>query len=800
MSTALIIHGHFYQPPRENPWTNEVEREAGAEPHHDWNERIYHECYRPNAHARIFDDHGRITRIVNNYANLSYNFGPTLMSWLQRQHPLTYARILEADRDSAKKHGGHGNAIAQAYNHAILPLLNDRDRVTQVRWGITDFRWRFGRYPEAMWAPETAVDDRTLETFIDEGIKFIILAPNQAKRSRRLGEDVWHEAHGHIDPGIAYRWFSRTGSKKHLDIFFYDGPLSRGIAFNGSLSSSKSFIEAFARARGGEGRVISAATDGESYGHHFKFGDRCIAHALELEAQRQGFWVTNFAAFLEKNPPQFEVEISHGSDALGSSWSCAHGVGRWYTDCGCHTGGGEGWNQKWRGPVRRALDLVRNAAISVFENLGAPLFTDPWAARNAYVEVLLDPTSREPFLNRFAARKLDDAAKSRALTLLEMQRNALLMYTSCGWFFSDISGIETVQILKYAARAMDRMEEVGVPPPKEEMLAVLAEATSNKPDHGNGADVFRKQVESTRVGPRRVAAHLTIAGLVDGSDERGTIAGYTYQRRQFQAKRDGRIKLATGVVALTDQATLRLHELAVSAMHFGGVDFYCLVKRAPGPDAVNASVRKLWGVFPTASLPSMLRVAQEEFGPDEFGLEHVLPGGRELVSRIVFGDLVVQFSEQYARLYEENRRTLEMLQSAGFELPKELRAAAEFTLGRRFEEEIASQHRSQDPASYRRALEIAHEVAGHGYQIDRTVSSQIFRDMLDSRVLAASTRLRADDVESAIQLVQLVKKLGMEMTFDSAQEAVFESIAKPIDPRAREVLAPLAAVLGVTLP
>jgi hypothetical protein len=799
LSTALVIHGHFYQPPRENPWTGEVDRELGAEPYHDWNERIYHECYRPNAYARIFDDHGRVSRIINNYSYLSYNFGPTLMSWMQRQHPLTYARILEADRDSAKKHGGHGNAIAQAYNHAILPLLNERDRLTQVRWGKIDFRWRFGRHAEAMWAPETAVDDRTLQTLIDEEMKFLILAPGQAKRWRRIGEDVWHDVHGNLDTGVPYRWFSRDGSRRHLDIFFYDGHLSRGIAFSGLLSSSRTMIETFGRARGGDGRIVHAATDGESYGHHFKFGDRCLAHALEFEAPRHGFWVTNYGAFLEKHPPQYEVEISHGADGLGSSWSCSHGIGRWYTDCGCHTGGGEGWNQKWRAPVRRALDLVRNAAVSAFESLGGELFADVWAARNAYVEVLLDPASRDQFLDRFARRKLDDAARVRALTLLEMQKNALLMYTSCGWFFSDVSGIETVQIMKYAGRVLDRMEELGVAAPRDAMLDAFAEARSNKPEAGTGADIYRKQVEGVRVGPRRVAAHLTIASLVDGADERGTIAGYNFQRRSFQRKHDGRIKLATGVVALTDHATTSVTELAVAAMHFGGVDFYCLVKGSPGPEALSASVKRLWGAFPAASLPSMLRTAQEEFGPEEYGLEHVLPGGRELVSRIVFGDLVVQFSEQYARLYEENRRTLEMLQAAGFELPKELRAAAEFTLGRRFEEEIASQHQSQDPAAYRRALEIAHEVASHGYQIDRTVSGQIFADMLDSRVLAATTRLRPDDVEAAIQLVQLVRKLGVDVKMDSAQEAVFEALARPADKRAREMLAPLAVVLGVAL-
>ncbi len=796
MSTALVIHGHFYQPPRENPWINEVEREPGAEPFHDWNERIYHECYRPNAYARIFDDHGRVTNIVNNYEHLSFNFGPTLLSWMQRHHALTYQRIIEADRNSAKKRGGHGNAIAQAYNHAILPLMNARDQLTQVRWGAADFKHRFGRTAESMWCPETAVDDKTLEVLIDEGMKFLILAPNQAKRFRRVGEEHWTDA-AQLDPAVAYRWFSKSGSKRHLDIFFYDGPRSRAIAFEGGLSSSRALIAAFTRAKGGDGRVISAATDGESYGHHFKFGDRCLAHAMEVEAPRQGFWVTNYGEYLERHPPVHEVEISHGSDNLGSAWSCAHGVGRWYTDCGCSTGALDGWNQKWRTPLRAALDIVRDRASEHFEALGSEVFTDPWEARNAYIDVVLDPTHREVFLERFAKKKLDPASRTRALTLLEAQRNALLMYTSCGWFFSDVSGIETVQVLKYADRVLDRLEQLGVEAPKNAMLEVLAEAKSNKSEHGSGADIYRKQVETSRVVTRRVAAHLTIASLVDGADDRGTIAGYDFERSAQQVRRDGRIKLATGVVSLTDQATERVEELAVCAMHFGGVDFYCLVRVAPAADKLSASVKRVWGAFPSASLPTMLRVAQEEFGPQEYGLEQVLPGGRELVSRIVFGDLVALFSEQYARLYEENRRTLEMLHSAGFELPNELRAAAEFTLGRRFEEEIASQHQSQEPAAYQRALEIAHEVAERGYHIDRKVSSQIFSDMLDSRVLAATTRLQSEDVDAARSLVELVRKLGVQLRLDAAQEAVYEALKQSKDPHAKEALAPLASALGL---
>ncbi|MGH7248485.1 MAG: DUF3536 domain-containing protein, partial [Pseudomonadota bacterium] len=349
--TSIIIHGHFYQPPRENPWTGALDREDGANPYHDWNERIHAECYRANAFARIFDGHGNIERIVNNYTNISFNFGPTLLTWLAATHPDTYERILEADRESARRHRGHGNAIAQGYNHAILPLCNERDRRTQVRWGIADFRYRFGRSPEALWMPETACNDATLATLIEAGMSYAILSPQQALRVRAIGnhDGEWHEvSNGSIDPRVPYRYFHRDGSGRSIALFFYDDPMARAIAFEGALASSQSLMGRLAKARGENGTFVNVATDGESYGHHFHFGDRCLAYALEVEAASHDLRVTNYAEFLEDHPPRDEVEIKTGPDGEGTAWSCAHGVGRWYRDCGCSTGGQEGWNQAWR--------------------------------------------------------------------------------------------------------------------------------------------------------------------------------------------------------------------------------------------------------------------------------------------------------------------------------------------------------------------------------------------------------------------------------------------------------------------
>jgi alpha-amylase/alpha-mannosidase (GH57 family) len=479
--TALIIHGHFYQPPRENPWTGEVEAEPSAAPFHDWNERVHAESYAPNA-------------AVDNYARISFNFGPTLLSWLEQHHPDTYQHILAADRESAARRNGHGNAIAQAYGHAILPLCNERDRLTQVVWGVADFRFRFGREPEALWLPETAANDATLALLIEQGLRYVILAPEQAKRVR-VGSEWLDVSGGKVDTTRAYRFEHLDGSGRSITVFFYDGSLARVIAFEKALTSSRGLVELFLRAAK-RGDLVNVATDGETYGHHFKFGDLGLAHALGVEARQAGFWITNYGEYLDRHPAQAVVEIENGPAGEGSSWSCMHGVGRWARDCGCHTGGETGWNQAWRDPLRVALNFLRDDAALKFERSAGELLSDPWAARNDYISVLLEPEAREEFLVNHARRALSDAERERVFQLLEMQRSALLMFTSCGWFFSDLAGIETVQVLRYAARVIDLQEQLGFDVPRKEFLELLANASSNDPDKGNGAEIFSRIVES----------------------------------------------------------------------------------------------------------------------------------------------------------------------------------------------------------------------------------------------------------------------------------------------------------------
>ena len=496
---SLIIHGHFYQPPRENPWTGKVDQEPDAAPFHDWNERIHAECYGPNTAVRLQTENGS-EQIVNNYGRLSFDFGPTLLSWLERQHPETYTSIIAADAESVAHCKGHGNSIAQGYNHAILPLCNERDRLTQIRWGQADFRYRFGREPEAMWLPETAANDEVLDSLIDHGLRYVILAPQQAARIRDSGQPSagWQDIPtSGIDTTLPYRRYHGDGSGKSLAVFFFDQDIARAIAFEHALSSSATLAERIAL-RSGPNGMVNVATDGESYGHHHKFGDIGLAHLLQTAVPALGFRVTNYGEYLDEHPPSVEVEIDNGPTGQGTSWSCIHGIARWTSDCGCHTGGEENWNQAWRKPLREALDYLRDEAAAAFESTRGELFIDPWAARDESIKLVFDQfASREVFLLQYAPQQLNREQERRALAFLEMQRNALLMYTSCGWFFNDIGGIEPVQILKYACRVIELLGEVGIPSPRQRFLDILGEAKSNRPELGNGADIYRRLVEPT---------------------------------------------------------------------------------------------------------------------------------------------------------------------------------------------------------------------------------------------------------------------------------------------------------------
>ena len=484
MNKFICIHGHFYQPPRENPWLEAITYQESAYPFHDWNERINAECYAPNTRARILDEKGVVIERVNNYSKISFDFGPTLLSWMEFKAPDTYQAVLEADKISRETFSGHGSAMAQCYSHMIMPLADSKDKYTQVYWGIRDFEFRFKRLPEGMWLPETAVDLETLQIMADLGIRFTVLAPHQAGRLLD---------HGELDINQPYS--VRLGAGRSINVFFYNGALSQSLAFENILQDGKCFAEKLMKTDNTDGpQLLSVATDGETYGHHHKFGDMALAFALKYIDDQVDARLTNFAEYLEKFPPQEEIEIIEKT-----SWSCAHGVGRWSSNCGCETGGHPEWNQGWRGPLRKALDWFQCRADSIFVEVGKGLFKDPWEARNRYIDIRINRYDRDTFLAEQCQNSLDESKKVVVLKLLELQSNAMLMYTSCGWFFNDISGIETEQILLYAGKAIQLAEEISGEVLEPHFLELLELAESNVLEKGNGSQIYKNVIEKARM-------------------------------------------------------------------------------------------------------------------------------------------------------------------------------------------------------------------------------------------------------------------------------------------------------------
>lgn len=611
----LCVHGHFYQPPRENPWIEIIELQKSASPYHDWNELITRECYGPNTRARLHGDKGRITSLLNNYAYMSFDFGPTLLSWLEISHPWIYSQILEADKEGQKRYNGHGNAMAQVYNHIIMPLASHRDKLTQVRWGLADFRSRFKREAEGMWLAETAVDTETLEIMADEGIRFTVLSPGQASAIRSLDthhgplggifskdkerQSEWKDVSGgRIDPTRPYRVILDRASGKHIDVFFYDGPLSRAIAYEKILSSGEALLERinsiFDLHKDGP-RILSLATDGESYGHHFKFGEMALSWLFDHIEKTDKINSINYGAYLELFPPDHEVKIVENS-----SWSCAHGVERWRSDCGCSIAGKKECNQRWRTPLREGLEWLSGELALIFEKRAARLLKGPWDARDDYIKLITDDAQRVSFFRRHSIRPLNKEEQTEALCLLESQRMALYMFTSCGWFFDDISGIESIQILMYAFRAIELVRRASPNDLEKGLMDFLIHAKSNDPSYGNGARIFERMVKPSRISPSLAAAHHAVITLVDGVDkENNPFSGIVIPVRENRYDND-KTKAALGEVKVIEKRTDKEIFKRYLAVHEKGREYSCIIGSVSYPDydLINNEIAKSFSESP----------------------------------------------------------------------------------------------------------------------------------------------------------------------------------------------------------
>jgi alpha-amylase/alpha-mannosidase (GH57 family) len=738
MERYICIHGHFYQPPRENPWLEEIEVQDSAYPFHDWNERITAECYATNGVSRILDGKNRITQIVNNYARISFNFGPTLLSWMEQKAPSAYRSILAADRESQQYFSGHGSALAQVYNHMIMPLANRRDKCTQVIWGLRDFESRFERKAEGIWLAETAVDLETLEILVDHGIKFTILSPYQGRRVRPKNgattaedENSWIDVTGgRIDPTMAYE--QRLPSGRTIALFFYDGPVSQAVAFEQLLSSGERLAHRLTGAFSDERswpQMVHIATDGETYGHHHRFGEMALGYALHYIETNNLAKITIYGEYLEKHPPIYEADILENT-----SWSCFHGVERWRGNCGCNSGGHGDWNQEWRAPLRAALDWLRDTLAPLFERQGAELFKDPWAARNDYIVVILDRSAESVsrFLEEHATHTLTIQEKVTALKLLELQRYAMLMYTSCGWFFDELSGIETVQVIQYAGRVIQLAEELFDTQVEAAFLDLVEQAKSNILDYQDGRQIYERFVRPSVTDLHKVAAHFAVSSLFAPYSEEDTrIYSYRIDHQEMQIIEAGRPKLAIGKTQVTSDITGESALLTFGVLHFGDHNLTGGVREFQSEAAFQDMVDEVTAAFERADLPEVIRLLDKHFLDLTYSLKSLFRDEQRKILNLILDSTLEQAEAVYRQLYEQNVPLMRFLSDLGTPPIKAFRTAAEFALNshlrRALEEEELDFERIRILLEEARVVKVVLDAEMLGYTIQHTLEQKMER-------------------------------------------------------------------------
>jgi alpha-amylase/alpha-mannosidase (GH57 family) len=775
----ICIHGHFYQPPRENPWLEVVELQDSAHPYHDWNERITAECYSTNATSRILDEEGRITQVVNNYSKISFNFGPTLLAWMQKHASDVYEAVLEADRESQKFFSGHGSALAQAYNHMILPLANRRDKATQVLWGIRDFEHRFGRAPEGMWLPETAVDLETLDILAEQGIRFTVLAPRQARQVRHIGEEGWVDvSHAKIDPTMPY--IQRLPSGRQIVLFFYDGPVSRAVAFEGLLSKGEylahRLLGSFSDKRDWC-QLVHIATDGESYGHHHRYGDMALAYALHYIESNLQAKPTNYGEYLEKHSPTHEVEIFENS-----SWSCIHGIERWRSDCGCNSGGHPGWNQKWRGPLRAAMDRLRDTLAPAFEDKAKGLLKDPWQARDEYIRVVLDRSkeSTENFFNAQANHPLSDDEKVGALKLLEVQRHLLLMYTSCGWFFDELSGLETVQVMQYAGRALQLAGEVFGNDLESSFLQLLEQAKSNIPEHRDGKRIFENLVKPAAVDLTKVGAHYAMSSVFEDYSEEVGLFCFGADREMHMKAEAGKVKMGVGRVRLTSEITHEKSTLCFGVLHWGDHNLSGCIKECTGQEPEQEVVDEILATFQRAAFPMTLKLLEKHFGSSGYSLRNLFRDEQRKILGTILEATLTDVEAVYRRVYETNAPLLRFLKDLGIPAPGPLLSAATYALNASLRKAFEDEELKMDLID-----SLLNNAEMEGITFDAATEMSIRRRM---ERIAEALMAKPDDLRLLKELAavaDLLKTLLFEVNLRKVQN-VYYSLLQKVYPGFRE--------------
>jgi alpha-amylase/alpha-mannosidase (GH57 family) len=763
----ICLHGHFYQPPRENPWLNFVEIQDSAYPYHDWNHRINAECYARNGASRILDEQGRIQHIINNYSMMSFNMGPTLLAWMESEAPETYKDILQADKDSRERFSGHGSALAQAYNHMIMPLANPRDQETQVIWGIEDFKSRFGRFPEGMWCGETAINTDTLEVMAKHGIKFTILSPYQAKRTRKIGEKKWMDAtDAKVDPRKAYVCNLPSGNSIYL--FFYDGPASQGVAFEGLLENGGKFANRLMDIFSDEDEVQLAniATDGESYGHHHRYGEMALSYCLDWLDKRDDVELTVYGEFLEKFPVEYEAEIIENS-----SWSCYHGVERWRSNCGCNTGGNQGWHQKWREPLRGAFDWVREKLIPLYEREMQGFSDDPWRVRNRYIQVVLDRSKEniQKFLRNNIEKELTEDDTVKILRLLEMQYNSMLMYTSCGWFFDEVTGIESMQDIFYATRALQLAEKATGENYEGEFEALLEKAPSNDKKFGTAAEAFRQVVKPMKVDMLRVGAHYAVASLFKDFPEEYDLYNFvakTQSRKYYEA---GKYKLLVGRTIFQSDYTFTKVDIAYAVLHLGEHQLYGGVREYLGKDAYQKLSEEIVESFHKSDIYEIFNIMDKNFGSHKYSFWHLFRDEQRAIMELVLDSTLKNTEGMIAQMYEDNYHLLQVFKEINMKVPKHLKTTIDMAINARLMNQLEGE--DFDIEDFRRLLEAA-------MRVDAELDLVSLNFTTDEKVNNLMRQLREnlyDDqlLTTVLDLIKLINTCNIKPEYWEAQNIAF---------------------------
>ena len=750
MEKFLCIHGHFYQPPRENPWLEAIELQDSAAPYHDWNERITFECYAPNASARILDGEGRISQIVSNYSKISFNFGPTVLSWMKDKMPDIHAAIVAADKRSQERYSGHGSALAQVYNHMIMPLANPRDQHTQVYWGIRDFEHRFGRKPEGMWLSETAADIPTLEALANQGIKFTILSPFQASREREIGKRHWRDVSGaRIDPAQPY--LVKLPHGRSITVFFYDAPVSQAVAFEKLLASGERFanrlVSAFSDSRQGD-QLVHIATDGESYGHHHRHGEMALTYALHHIEQNKLARLTNYGEYLAGHPPTHEAQIHEKS-----AWSCSHGVGRWMSDCGCNTGGHGDWNQGWRTPLRDSLDWLRDQLAPLFEAKASEYLKDPWNARNEYISVVLNrsPDNLEPYLEAHGRRPLDEADRIVVLKLMELQRHAMLMYTSCGWFFDEVSGIESVQVVQYAARAIQLARELLGKDFEAGFLERLQAAKSNIAENRDGRCIYEKFVNPAKVDAKKAAAHYAISSVFHTYDPRTRVFSFTFEDERRENLSAGKTRLTVGQTKVVSEITRESNVFSYAILYLGEHNLTGSVAQFESTEAFDAMFQELKAAYEAADFPQVIRLIDRHFGPVSYSLQALFKDEQRRILDEILASTREDLENRFRLITERYTPLMRFLKSAGAPFPAGLQLASDFVL----HHDIRDQFKGES-LDVKRLRDLFEEAGGRVPEIFDAEISYCVVNRLEQMILEVAAH--PDEIER-IKLLETVAAL-----------------------------------------